>query len=354
MSRFWSEMARRTEPYVPGEQLNREEIIKLNTNENPYPPAPGVTEAIRDAAESLRLYPSPTADSLRQAIAETEGLKADHVFTANGSDEVLAFSFMAFFNPGKAIRFPDVTYSFYPVYSNLFGVPFEEVPLGEDFSLDTEAFTGAEGGVILPNPNAPTGIYEPLDGIRRILQGNPDRVVIIDEAYIDFAGPSAATLISEFDNLLVVRTTSKSRSLAGLRVGYALGQPELIEGLIRIKDSFNSYTTDRLAQAGAEAAFRDTAYFEETTAKILATRGTSAMRLAELGFTVLPSSANFLFCMHPEADAGELYAGLKSHNILVRHFGKPRIKNYLRITVGTDEEMDKLFTALEEILNGNH
>ncbi|EMR07727.1 Histidinol-phosphate aminotransferase [Bhargavaea cecembensis DSE10] len=350
MSRFWSEMARRTEPYVPGEQLNRTDIIKLNTNENPYPPAPGVTEAIREAAQGLRLYPSPTADSLRQAIAETEGLKPEQVFTANGSDEVLAFSFMAFFNPGKAIRFPDITYSFYPVYSNLFGVPFEEVPLRDDFTLDTEAFSEADGGVILPNPNAPTGIYEPLDGIRRILQGNPDRVVIIDEAYIDFAGPSAATLISEFDNLLVVRTTSKSRSLAGLRVGYALGQPELIEGLVRIKDSFNSYTTDRLAQAGAEAAFRDAAYFEETTAKIIATRGRSVMRLAELGFTVLPSSANFLFCTYPEADAGVLYADLKSRNILVRHFGKPRIKDYLRITVGTEEEMDKLFRALEEIL----
>ncbi|WP_213422055.1 histidinol-phosphate transaminase [Bhargavaea massiliensis] len=350
MSRFWSEMARRAEPYVPGEQLNRMEIIKLNTNENPYPPAPGVTEAIREAAQGLRLYPSPTANSLRQAIADTEGLGPEQVFAANGSDEVLAFSFMAFFNPGKAIRFPDVSYSFYPVYSNLFGVPFEEVPLRDDFSLDMAAFSGADGGVILPNPNAPTGIYEPLGGIRRILEGNPDRVVIIDEAYIDFAGPSAATLISEFENLLVVRTTSKSRSLAGLRVGYALGQPELVEGLVRIKDSFNSYTTDRLAQAGAEEAFRDTAYFEETTAKIIATRGTSAMRLAELGFTVLPSSANFLFCTHPEADAGELYAELKSRNILVRHFGKPRIKDYLRITIGTDEEMDKLFVALEEIL----
>lgn len=351
MSRFWSEMARRTEPYVPGEQLNKAEIIKLNTNENPYPPAPGVTEAIRNAAEGLRLYPSPTADSLRQAIAETEGLGPDRVFTANGSDEVLAFAFMAFFDPEKAIRFPDVTYSFYPVYSNLFGVPFEEVPLRNDFSLDIKAFSEAEGGVILPNPNAPTGIYEPLEGIRRILEGNPDRVVIIDEAYIDFAGPSAATLISEYDNLLVVRTTSKSRSLAGLRVGYALGQPELIEGLVRIKDSFNSYTTDRLAQAGAEAAFRDTAYFKDTTAKIIATRGNSAVRLAELGFTVLPSSANFLFCTHPKADAAYLYEQLKSHNILVRHFGKPRIKDYLRITVGTEEEMDKLFEALEEILN---
>ncbi|KZE38597.1 histidinol-phosphate aminotransferase [Bhargavaea cecembensis] len=353
MSRFWSEMARRTEPYVPGEQLNRMEIIKLNTNENPYPPAPGVTEAIRDAAENLRLYPSPTADSLREAIAETENLVPDQVFAANGSDEVLAFSFMAFFNPGKVIRFPDVSYSFYPVYSNLFGVPFEEVPLRADFTLDTEAFSEAEGGVILPNPNAPTGIYEPLDGIRSILEGNPDRVVIIDEAYIDFAGPSAAKLISEFDNLLVIRTTSKSRSLAGLRVGYALGQPELIEGLVRIKDSFNSYTTDRLAQAGAEAAFRNVDYFEETTGKIIAARDRSATHLAELGFTVLPSSANFLFCTHPEADAERLYTELKSRNILVRHFGKPRIKDYLRITVGTEEQMAKLFGALEDILNQN-
>lgn len=351
MSRFWSDMTRRTVPYVPGEQLNLPEIIKLNTNENPYPPAPAVTEAIQTAAGQLSLYPSPASDSLRMAISDVEGLAPEQVFTANGSDEVLAFSFMAFFDPGKTILFPDVTYSFYPVYSQLFGVPFQEVPLRDDFSLDSEVFAGAAGGVILPNPNAPTGIYEPLDGIRRILEGNPDRVVIIDEAYIDFAGPSAATLIGEYDNLLVVRTTSKSRSLAGLRVGYALGNQELIEGLIRIKDSFNSYTLDRLAQAGAEAAFRNTEYFNETTAKIISTRERSSSRLKELGFSVIPSSANFLFATHPSVDAETLYNQLKSRNILVRHFSKPRIQKYLRITVGTDAEMDTLFGALEEIVS---
>ncbi|WP_040227287.1 histidinol-phosphate transaminase [Bhargavaea cecembensis] len=349
MNRLWSDMARRTEPYIPGEQLNRPDVIKLNTNENPYPPSPEVLDAIRAEAARLHLYPSPTAKPLREAIGRAEGLPADHVFTANGSDEVLAFSFMAFFDPGRTIRFPDITYSFYPVYSKLFDIPFEEVPLREDFTLDLAGFAGSDG-VILPNPNAPTGLYEPLAGIREILESSKDRVVIIDEAYIDFAGPSAAELIPEFENLLVVRTTSKSRSLAGLRVGYALGSPDLIEGLVRIKDSFNSYTLDRLAQAGAAAAFGDPAYFKETTGKIIATRSRSAKRLVELGFTVLPSSANFLFCTYPDRSAESLYTELKNRNILVRHFGKPRISEYLRITVGTDAQMDRLFGELEEIL----
>ncbi|MET3575040.1 histidinol-phosphate transaminase [Bhargavaea ullalensis] len=350
MNRLWSEMTRRTEPYIPGEQLNRPEIIKLNTNENPYPPSPRTGEAIQREIGRLQLYPSPTADGLCQAIAERENLPADHVFVANGSDEVLAFSFMAFFDPGQTIRFPDISYSFYPVYSKLFNIPYEEVPLRESFTLNLDGFAQAEGGIILPNPNAPTGIYESLDGIREILEANPDRPVIIDEAYIDFAGPSAAVLIGEYDNLLVTRTTSKSRSLAGLRVGYALGHPGLIEALVRIKDSFNSYTLDRLAQAGAEAAFRDETYFRETTKRIVQTRNRAVEQLGALGFRVLPSSANFLFCTHPEADAEKLCEKLKGRGILVRHFSKPRIQDYLRITVGTDEQMDRLSKVLSEIL----
>ena len=350
MSRLWSEMTRRTEPYVPGEQSGHTGIIKLNTNENPYPPSPKVTEAIQEEVSRLHLYPSPTADGLRRAIAETEDLTEDHVFVANGSDEVLAFSFMAFFDPGRLIRFPDITYSFYPVYAKLFGIPYKEVPLRDDFTLDIAGFEQSEGGIILPNPNAPTGIYEPLDGIRKILEANPGRVVIIDEAYIDFAGPSAAGLISEYDHLLVTRTTSKSRSLAGLRVGYALGRPELIEGLVRIKDSFNSYTLDRLSQSGAEAAFRDAAYFREMTDKVLLTRSRSANRLGKLGFRILPSSANFLFCRHPGMAAEQLYSELKERGILVRHFSRPRISDYLRITVGTDGQMDQLIGVLHEVL----
>ena len=256
MSRFLSTVARRTEPYVPGEQLNQPDIIKLNTNENPYPPSPKVLEAIHEElnGNTLQRYPSPTVDPLRHAIAETYGLKKENVFVGNGSDEVLAFSFMAFFEPGKTIKFPEISYSFYPVYSKLFNIPFEKVALNADFTLQKKQFYNSQGGVVIPNPNAPTSIYAKLDVIEDILQNNRDQIVIIDEAYIDFAGPSAMKLINRYDNLLVIQTTSKSRALAGLRVGFALGQPELIAGLTRIKDSFNSYTIDRLAMAGATAA----------------------------------------------------------------------------------------------------
>lgn len=344
-------MVKRTEPYVPGEQVNQQDIVKLNTNENPYPPSPNVMEAIQGEMErNLQLYPSPTADDLRVTIGRRYGLTVDQVFVGNGSDEVLAFSFMAFFEPGQPIRFPDVTYSFYPVYAKLFNIPYEEVALNEDFTLQPDKFFQSEGGVILPNPNAPTSLYAELDMIEEIVKNNPDQVVIIDEAYIDFASKSAAELIQRYDNLLVVQTISKSRSLAGLRVGFAMGNASLIDALIRIKDSFNSYTLDRLALVGAQAAFEDEAYFKEITAKIIATRNETTVALEQLGFTVLPSQANFVFARHETVSAEFLYNALKQQGILVRYFNKPGIDNYLRITIGTDEQMERLVVALKEIL----
>ncbi|WP_212391353.1 histidinol-phosphate transaminase [Sporosarcina beigongshangi] len=352
MSKFWSSMVKRAEPYVPGEQVNQQEIVKLNTNENPYPPSPKVLEAIHGEMErNLQLYPSPTADDLRATVGQRYGLTADEVFVGNGSDEVLAFSFMAFFEPGQPIRFPEVTYSFYPVYAKLFDIPYEEVALNKDFTLQIDKFFQSEGGVILPNPNAPTSLYAELDSIEEIVKNNPHQVVIIDEAYIDFATKSAAELIQKYDNLLVVQTTSKSRSLAGLRVGFAMGNASLIDALIRIKDSFNSYTLDRLALVGAKAAFEDEAYFKGSTAKIIATRENTTTELAQLGFIVLPSQANFVFARHEKFSAELLYNELKQEGILVRYFNKPGIDNYLRMTIGTDEQMERLVVALEKIVN---
>ena len=352
MNKFWSSMVKRTEPYVPGEQVVGQDIVKLNTNENPYPPSPKVMEAIHGEMErNLQLYPSPTAEGLRETIGQRYGLTADEVFVGNGSDEVLAFAFMAFFEPGQPIRFPDVTYSFYPVYAKLFDIPYEEVPLNADFTLQVEQFFQSEGGVILPNPNAPTSLYAELDLIEEIVRNNPDQVVIIDEAYIDFASRSAAELIQQYDNLLVVQTTSKSRSLAGLRVGFAMGNASLIDALIRIKDSFNSYTLDRLALVGAQAAFEDESHFKESTAKIIATRDKTTVALKQLGITVLPSQANFVFARHETVSAAFLYNALKQEGILVRYFNKPGIDNYLRVTIGTDAQMEQLVVKLSEILN---
>ena len=340
-------MAKRAEPYVPGLQVNKPNIIKLNTNENAYPPSPNVIQAIQmEAGENLKLYPSPTADDLRKSIASFNNLEPDQVFVGNGSDEVLAFSFMAFFEPGKKIRYPNITYSFYPVYAKLFDISYEEVPVNDDFTLPTEKFFNSEGGVILPNPNAPTSIYLGLEHIEEILKNNPDQVVIIDEAYVDFAIESAANLINKYDNLLVVQTTSKSRSLAGLRVGFALGNESLIQALIRMKDSFNSYTIDRLALAGAKAAFDDVEYFKKVTQQIVTTREKVTAQMEELGFTVLPSQANFIFVTHKEYSAKLLYEKLYEANILVRYFDQPFIDNYLRITIGTDKDMEQLIKIL--------
>jgi len=354
MSKFWSSMVKRTDPYVPGEQVEQKDIVKLNTNENPYPPSPKVIAAIQqEMGRNLQLYPSPTATELRETIGLQYGLTAEEVFVGNGSDEVLAFSFMAFFEPGKRIRFPDVTYSFYPVYAKLFDIPYEEVPLNKDFTLPVDNFFQSEGGVILPNPNAPTSIYAELEQIEEIVKNNPDQVVIIDEAYIDFAAKSATELIRKYDNVLVVQTTSKSRSLAGLRVGFAMGAPSLIDALIRIKDSFNSYTLDRLALVGAKAAFEDKDYFLETVNKIIATREKLKVQLQQLDFKVLPSQANFVFITHKNVPAEFLYNELKKEGILVRYFNKPGIDNHLRITVGTEQQMEQLVEHLRKIFNRN-
>lgn len=352
MSKFWSEMAKRAEPYVPGEQLAKKNIIKLNTNENPYPPSPKVIEAIQNELHTtnLRLYPSPTMDELRTTIGAYYGLDKANVFVGNGSDEVLAFAFMGLFDPGKPIRFPQITYSFYPVYAKVFNIDYEEVPLNDDFTLDVERFFESVGGVIFPNPNAPTSIYLPLHEIERILEHNKDRVVIVDEAYVDFAEASAATLINKYDNLLVVQTMSKSRALAGLRVGFALGNNELIKGLIRMKDSFNSYPVDRLALVGAKAAIEDETYFREITKKIIQTRTWVTEELQSLGFKVLPSQTNFVFTTHETYPAERLYEALRQRNILIRYFKTKPIDNYVRITIGTDEEMKQLIRAIEEII----
>ncbi len=345
-------MAKRAEPYVPGLQVNKPNIIKLNTNENAYPPSPNVLQAIQAEAEGkLQLYPSPTADDLRTSIGSFYNVEADQVFVGNGSDEVLAFSFMAFFEPGKKIRYPNITYSFYPVYAKLFDISYEEISVNDDFTLPIEKFFNSEGGVILPNPNAPTSIYLGLEHIEAILKNNPDQVVIIDEAYVDFAIESAATLINKYDNLLVVQTTSKSRSLAGLRVGFALGNQSLIQALIRMKDSFNSYTIDRLALVGAKAAFDDVDYFKKVTEQIITTREKVTVQMEKLGFTVLPSQANFIFVTHQEHRAKFLYEKLYEANILVRYFDQLHIDNYLRITIGTDGDMEQLLQKLQQIVD---
>lgn len=343
-------MAHRTDPYIPGEQVN-EEVIKLNTNENPYAPSPRVLEAIRnEVTKDLRLYPSPTMDLLREKIAEYYDVEKENVFVGNGSDEVLAFSFMAFFEQDAPIKFPAISYSFYPVYAKVFNIPYEQVPLHDDFTLDVEAFYSSEGGVIFPNPNAPTSIYLPIEQVEKIVQNNRNKVVIVDEAYVDFASESAIPLTKKYPNLLVTQTMSKSRSLAGLRVGFAIGNEALIQGLIRMKDSFNSYPVDRLALAGAVAAIEDETYFKETTEKIIATRIWTTEKLASLGFHVLPSQANFVFASHDTVRADKLYEALREEKILIRYFNTEPIDNFMRITIGTDEEMEQFIAILERII----
>jgi histidinol-phosphate aminotransferase len=351
MNKFWSQMTKRATPYIPGEQLNEKDILKLNTNENPYPPSPNVLDAIRDeVGKDLRLYPSPTGDVLRDEIAAYYGLEKENVFVGNGSDEVLAFAFMAFFDPGKTIKFPAITYSFYPVYANVFGIGSETVPLCDDFSLDVTKFFDAEGGVIFPNPNAPTSVYLPLEQVEEILKANPEKVVIVDEAYMDFApGESAASLVQRYGNLLVIQTMSKSRSLAGLRLGFALGNEGLIQALVRMKDSFNSYPIDRLAMAGATAAIRDRDYFEKTTAAIVKTREWTTTKLKQLGFHVLPSATNFVFASHPDVTAEVIYEALRDKGILIRYFATKPIDDYVRISIGTDDEMKRFVDELTTI-----
>ena len=352
--RYWSSRIQDLVPYTPGEQPKDRQFIKLNTNENPYPPSPRALEAIRAACGGdLRLYPDPEATALRQAIANYHGLSPEQVFCGNGSDEVLGFCFYAFFSPGKKVVFPDITYSFYPVYAQLFQLDYEELPLDEGFSLPVDRFLGGNGGAVICNPNAPTGKALPLEDIRRILAANPDVVVMVDEAYADFGARSAVELLGEFSNLVVVRTLSKSRSLAGMRIGYALGSPDLVAAVGCVKNSFNSYPLDRLALAAGQAAMEDVDYFEWTRRQIMATRDHTAARLKELGFTVLDSNTNFLFLSHPAVSGPDLQQGLRDRDILVRRFNSPaRIRDYLRVSIGTDKDMAAFCAACEEILKG--
>jgi histidinol-phosphate aminotransferase len=356
MSRYWSAVVHGLTPYVPGEQPKLPNLVKLNTNENPYGPSPRVIEALaREAGDSLRLYPDPTADRLRQAIAAHWGcIGPENVFVGNGSDEVLAHAFLALLKHEGPVLFPDVTYSFYPVYCGLYDIRFETVPLAEDFALRVDDYLrpGGEkaGGIVIANPNAPTGCALPLADIDRLAAASPDSVVLVDEAYVDFGAESAVALVARHPNLLVVQTLSKSRSLAGLRVGFAIGQPHLIEGLNRVKDSFNSYPLDRLAQAGAVAAFEDREWFERTRRAVIASREALVEDLEGLGFQVLPSNANFVFARHPRRDGAELAKALRSRSIIVRHFRQPRIDQFLRISVGTDDQCAALVKALREIL----
>ena len=351
MSRYWSPIVSTLTPYVAGEQSDMSGLLKLNANESPYGPSPDVAVAIAAAlTDGLRLYPDPTSRRLRAAIAASHGLDPDLVFVGNGSDEVLAHVFRALLKQDAPLLFPDVTYSFYPSYCRLLGVAYREVPLDETMAVRVDDFRQPCGAIILPNPNAPTGMALGLDDIERLLQDHPDRPVVIDEAYVDFGAESAVKLVERHPNLLVVQTFSKSRSLAGLRIGFAIGQRPLIEALERVRDSFNSYPLDRLAEAGAVAAWQDRAWFEKHREMTIASRERLATALRALGFDVLASAANFLFVAHPVRTAADLLAELRQRAILVRHFNRPRIENRLRITVGTDAECDRLVTALQEIL----
>jgi histidinol-phosphate aminotransferase len=348
----WRDNVRKVVPYVPGEQPNRPEMIKLNTNENPYPPAPGVKKVLDSfCADTLRLYPDPAVTDLTECLADYYGVNKNQVFVGVGSDDVLAMAFMTFFNDEKPILFPDISYSFYSVWAEEFRIPYKRPALDENFKLVKEDYYEENGGIIFPNPNAPTAIYEPLETIEDILQHNPGVVVIVDEAYIDFGGKSALSLIDKYDNLLVVQTFSKSRSMAGMRIGFAIGNPELISYLNDVKYSFNSYTMSRVAiECGVEAV-KDDDYFKEMTSKIIATREWAKEELQKLGFSFTDSKANFIFATHETVPAKELFQALREADIYVRYFSAPRIDNYLRITIGTEKEMEKLFEFLRKYLD---
>lgn len=341
---------RRVEPYVPGEQP-QQKVIKLNTNENPYPPTPAVREALMQMdVDRMRLYPDPTAASLVHTLADYYGVNDNQVFVGVGSDDVLAMCFLTFFNSDQPILFPDITYSFYKVWAELYRIPYECPSLDEDFRIVKEDYYKANGGVIFPNPNAPTSIYEDLDFVEDILQHNQDVIVIVDEAYIDFAGKSAMELIDRYENLIVVQTFSKARSMAGMRIGYAISNPTLIQYLNDAKYSFNSYTMNQTALVCGVEAVKDKAYFEEQVQKIIDTREWVKEELRLLGFLFPDSKSNFLFVTHPRVDAQELFAALKKANIYVRYLGGERIQNYLRITIGTREEMERLLVFLKEYI----
>lgn len=352
MSRFWSENIEKLSPYTPGEQPLIANLIKLNTNENPYGPSPAVLSAINTAnSEDLRKYPDPNASALKQTIAEYYSLECNQVFVGNSSDEVLAHIFRGLLKHQKSVLFPDITYSFYPVYCALFGINFQLMPLNEKFEINLTDYPIANGGVIFANPNAPTGIAIELDKIEAFLQSNTNSVVVIDEAYVDFGAASAVTLINNYPNLVVTQTLSKSRSLAGLRVGFAMANADLVEALERVKNSFHPYALDTLALAGAQAAIEDDAYFQKTRKKVIATREQITKDLGNMGFTVLPSGANFVFVKHPHIGAETLFQSLREKGIVTRYFDKPRINEFLRISIGTNDEMANLLSALAKIIN---
>ena len=351
MSELWSPFVKNLVPYVPGEQPKLTNLVKLNTNENPYGPSPRALDAIRAAAtDDLRLYPDPNGQALKDAVAQYYGIQSDQVFVGNGSDEVLAHIFLGLFGHGRPVLFPDISYSFYPVYCGLYDIAFETPALDEDFQIVVEDYFRPNGGIIFPNPNAPTGSALALEAIERIVVGSPTSVVVVDEAYVDFGAESAVALIGRHPNLVVTQTLSKSRSLAGLRVGLAMGQAPLMEALERIKNSFNSYPLDRLALAGAVAAFEDRAYFDETCRQVVESRESLVAQLLERGFEVLPSAANFIFARHVQKGGAALAAGLREHGVIVRHFSRPeRIADFLRITIGTPAQNQALITALDAL-----
>ena len=347
----WEENVRKIVPYVPGEQPDVPGMIKLNTNECPYPPAPGVQAAIAAMqSRDLRLYPDPDASVLVEGLADYYGVKKEQVFVGVGSDDVLSMAFLTFFNSDKPVLFPDITYSFYDVWADLYRIPYETCALDDDFRIRPQDYKRLNGGVIFPNPNAPTGVYEPLDLVEEIVRANRDVVVIVDEAYIDFGGESALPLTRKYDNLLVVQTFSKSRAMAGMRIGFAMGDEKLIKYLSDAKFSFNSYTLNRPALALGAEALKDRAYFEEITGRIVATRERVKGELKKLGFTFPDSLTNFIFATHERIPAAQIFQALRERNIYVRHWDKPRISDYLRITVGTDEEMDTLLAFLREYI----
>jgi len=351
MSKFWSPFVNNLVPYVPGEQPKLSKLVKLNTNENPYGPSPKALAAMQaQLSDDLRLYPDPNGERLKQAVADYYKVQPAQVFVGNGSDEVLAHAFHALFQHGRPLLFPDISYSFYPVYCGLYDIPFEAVALDEQYRIRVADYARPNGGIVFPNPNAPTGCLLATEAIEQLLQANPDSVVLVDEAYIDFGGVSAIALVERYPNLLVTQTLSKSRSLAGLRVGFAVGHVDLIEALERIKNSFNSYPLDRIAIAGAAAAFEDVAYFRQTCQQVITSREAVVAGLERLGFEVLPSAANFVFARHPQHDAAQLAAGLREQSVIVRHFKQARIAQFLRISIGSEVQNQALLNALEQLV----
>lgn len=352
MQQEWMKNLRDIEPYVPGEQSREKNIVKINANENPYPPSPKAIKAINEFdCNRLRFYPDANALEFKKALAEFYGVSVENVFLGNGSDDVLALSFQAFFNSDKPIAYPDITYSFYPVWCRLFNIPYKNYPLDDNFRINLEDYKEQNGGVVIPNPNAPTSLGEGREFIERIMEYNKDSVVIIDEAYVDFGGYSSVELTKKYENLLITGTFSKSRSLAGMRIGYAIGSKTLISVLEAVKNSYNSYTLNSVSIAAGTAAIKDRAYFESTVSKVIATRQRVAEELRALGFTVLNSQTNFLFATHNAINIKDYFEWLKAQKVFIRYFNLPRINNYVRITIGTDDEMNVFLNKTKEYLN---